>query len=868
MLKPIFSKRILLLLTPMFLLSCQTKVNKVFTIDQLQPDKLKYKFVTVKTYSADASKIPQFIAADLDNDGKSEMIEINNNELTKHGSPSFLQLNRFFRETVVRRNFSGIITFAGITDYDYEGRKEIIISELLNDTVYVHILVYQDGEIKKLHRFIATSKPDHQYFPEYEWFCGVIFNGLVDADEDGYEDLIFSIYTTHAYQPRGVFVYSLHKRKELWSHEGGYQVNHVQLFDINKDGVKDIVFGTNSPGNSNGIKVNGTDDNRSYLIALDKRTGKVVYDIKGLGPKGSSVKPFLQDLNEDGIPEAFITMCTFTQNGMSNYLRFFNHETHKLINNRHSREGEISNDVEFIDGDSDGDLDMVFGWSDGLLEICDYDPDKRNIDQIRSLTISDMKYLEIFVDDFIPAEGIEILCFGTLGGALISLLFSSDLEPLASYPNGRISGRNIIYHPEPGSDPLIIFSEGDSVVLIEIQRNNPISVLLENLGLYGLLFSLITIALLLGMAVFIWKEKQINIKLQQAALNSHGMPAFLANSSGDIIKYNQHLLDVVDIPGPARQQTMAFVFLGQDWDELKSWMLRMLKQSTISVQEEFSVQIDNEPKEFLVSIFNFYTSKINRGLKLVTIQDVTDFVRSKRAVAWASMAQRLAHEIKTPLATLMLSAQRLETECDNTPENNQVMQKYIKRILGQVDRLRKMTDATLKFARVEEPLFEYVCLNSLTEKWLKNNSSRISQDVEIITVFSESLLKISIDKQQIKIVLQNLLDNCLNAILGKGVVIISTRAVQSLHSDKASFFDDSIQIEISDTGRGIAPDELKDLFKPFYSSSPGGTGLGLVICKKIVEDHNGTITINSEVDVGTTVVITLPVKRNGLEKEA
>ena len=94
---------------------------------------------------------------------------------------------------------------------------------------------------------------------------------------------------------------------------------------------------------------------------------------------------------------------------------------------------------------------------------------------------------------------------------------------------------------------------------------------------------------------------------------------------------------------------------------------------------------------------------------------------------------------------------------------------------------------------------------------------------------------------------------------GKGVLNISTRLVQSLLSDSSCTTIDSIQIEIADTGKGIPKENLNQLFQPFFSKSPGGTGMGLVIVKKIVEDHHGTIRVESEEGIGTTVFVTLPV---------
>ena len=107
-------------------------------------------------------------------------------------------------------------------------------------------------------------------------------------------------------------------------------------------------------------------------------------------------------------------------------------------------------------------------------------------------------------------------------------------------------------------------------------------------------------------------------------------------------------------------------------------------------------------------------------------------------------------------------------------------------------------------------------------------------------------------------VLQNLIDNSLNAMGGKGTLSITTSLLQSLQTETTHDQINAVQLEIADTGKGIAKEELNQLFQPFFSKSPEGTGLGLVITKKILEDHNSTIRIESESGIGTTVIVTIP----------
>jgi signal transduction histidine kinase len=107
------------------------------------------------------------------------------------------------------------------------------------------------------------------------------------------------------------------------------------------------------------------------------------------------------------------------------------------------------------------------------------------------------------------------------------------------------------------------------------------------------------------------------------------------------------------------------------------------------------------------------------------------------------------------------------------------------------------------------------------------------------------------DKKQLQQVLWNVIMNAQHAIAGVGRIDIT-----------ADESDDSVLIRIDDSGRGIPQHEIEDIFKPFFTTKHKGTGLGMTITKRIVEQHNGTITLKSEVGKGTHVTITLPRKQD------
>jgi signal transduction histidine kinase len=198
-------------------------------------------------------------------------------------------------------------------------------------------------------------------------------------------------------------------------------------------------------------------------------------------------------------------------------------------------------------------------------------------------------------------------------------------------------------------------------------------------------------------------------------------------------------------------------------------------------------------------------------------------------------------------------------ECEENPEELKRYEKYIGHITGQVDRLRKMTDAFMKFARVEKPQLSPCDVREILQEVLTESRLKMGSGVHVKIQWDQELPRIAVDRQQLSVAFQNLIDNSLNAMEGKGVLTVTARLVQTLYNNHIQGLKDGIQIELSDTGKGISPNHQARLFQPFFSKSALGTGLGLVIVKKIVEDHHGSIRIESEEGIGTTVFITLPI---------
>ena len=256
--------------------------------------------------------------------------------------------------------------------------------------------------------------------------------------------------------------------------------------------------------------------------------------------------------------------------------------------------------------------------------------------------------------------------------------------------------------------------------------------------------------------------------------------------------------------------------------------------------------------------YPFYTESKRLDGFLFMITDITEAIEKDRRVNWSGVAQHVAHKAKTPLSTITLTAQHIELLLSEAleepiPEVN----KYIDRIVGESKKLNEIVHNLTRLANKEQLNLLPNDVNTILQNITDEYKARVTRNIEIITHFYKSLPRVGIDIAHFPEAVQNLLDNAIRALGNRdGRIIITTAPGQYI--DRSGEY---VEITIQDTGKGMTDEIKKSIFRPFSTHSQGGTGLGLVIVQKIIQEHNGEITFNSTVGVGTTFQIRLPVTK-------
>lgn len=230
--------------------------------------------------------------------------------------------------------------------------------------------------------------------------------------------------------------------------------------------------------------------------------------------------------------------------------------------------------------------------------------------------------------------------------------------------------------------------------------------------------------------------------------------------------------------------------------------------------------------------------------------------QNKILAALGEMAATLAHEIKNPLGAMGTWARLLDRTLDDSNERGK---NTLAKIIDALSRLNKIVSSMLIFGRQSNNTeLRTINLKDLLEEFVDSMEIEViytsEKDIEVIKVWDDNPLPVAVEPEKIRQVLLNLMINATQAIEASGKITVSCREVSNSSGDYGLF-------TVEDTGPGIAREELEKIFTPFHTTKENGTGLGLAIVRKLIDFHSGVIDIKSEVGIGTTFEVFLPIAK-------
>ena len=275
-----------------------------------------------------------------------------------------------------------------------------------------------------------------------------------------------------------------------------------------------------------------------------------------------------------------------------------------------------------------------------------------------------------------------------------------------------------------------------------------------------------------------------------------------------------------------------------------SELFKKAKQNSDTITKDDIVISRNNKKITLMTQVSVEKNKNKIFGYVVTFDDMTELLQAQRIAAWSDVARRIAHEIKNPLTPIQLAADRLKKKYSKhiNYEPN-IFFSCINTIIRQVDDMRNMVNEFSSFARMPSPVLKRTNLNELVTG-LGSLSIVSRDDIKVSINVPQKSLYAQVDSNQIRQALLNLISNSINSIdeksENKSYSNKEKKLIINLSKKKNAY-----HISVSDNGEGLPNKSVENLTEPYVTNRKDGTGLGLAIVKKIMEDHKGSLNLES-----------------------
>jgi nitrogen fixation/metabolism regulation signal transduction histidine kinase len=262
---------------------------------------------------------------------------------------------------------------------------------------------------------------------------------------------------------------------------------------------------------------------------------------------------------------------------------------------------------------------------------------------------------------------------------------------------------------------------------------------------------------------------------------------------------------------------------------------------------DFSIQLLARPGDELGTLVRSFNTMV-QGLQ--KSRDV--LVKAETISIWQDIAQQLAHEIKNPLTPIMLSAQRVLKRWRNDPGRvGEILENSMMVIIQEVEGLSNLLTEFRTLSRPIEPSQTWTALKTAIEEGIapyRNSYPKVRFD----TAHLDSSVRVKIDSRHINQVLSNLIINAIDSMNLQGTIEIRSDLVKKRESRFC-------RLSIRDSGKGIPPESREKIFTPYFTTKESGTGLGLPIVERIINDHGGSIWFNTAEGAGATFFIDFPL---------
>jgi len=790
-----------------------------------------YQF-TVLEKTDDADGIKTFYYHDFDKDGFSELLEIHN----LHEERYFIYIKSFAGGTIDQTNYFEPVRPINMLFHDLNGDGYDEIITLTQDTdslyLYVHDLITKQALINR--QFLVTSEAHLSPTGKF-----VAFFPACIADAGVYDQnvLIFAIRSSSRL-PRSVYAFDLDNRKMIKEFPTRAAFTNLFMYDLTGNGRDEIILSSAAWGN---IHFDGDfKDDRSWLFVLNQKL-EPVFPPLGFVEYPGEVLCLPIEVHAERYILAIPDYHGHKHITQMMYMIDKNGQFHSRAQNLFKIPADYRS--VFI---SDENPSKIFGWLesnqfiklDHRLEMLDkiHFPYGRPVfSELKDMTNDDQREMVLLSLQFLT-------------------VYNKNLERLAVFPIAEVHHESSFRYTGIKNPPEFGIYLGNQFTRLGFIKNK-----------YTSLFYLLFIGLAAGNFLILASIRKFILFITiyktifQRFLFDSPNGIVLTNPYGKIRYANHRIATLLDLPqSPLKGEYLQSV-LNQYPQILECFKSAMGEKKPL--HQKLNLEHKGVQKEMDLSIYPFGFYANSCSLCLIEFKIPAPLPSGSKLETWSRAVQKMAHDIKTPLSTVNLNLKVLQTRLEHvnlSGDERSELADDIEMMRTELDHIQSMTKNFLKFTNLDKPHLQAFDIGTIIHKAVRKHQPYLNPGQDIQVNIDGEVTAVWADPQQIELVLNILLENALSAMQGKGIIQISVTLAQYLDKD----FKEHLEVEVADSGPGIAEQDRSKIFEPYFTTKADGTGMGLAIARKIIEDHGGVIDVYSKADFGAVFVFSLPLLRN------
>lgn len=771
-----------------------------------------------------SNEMGAWIFGDLKGDGIDQIITTDNNQVGSYGIYVTGQDGKIISQLNLRYKVRGMKV---LTDASTQTRW-LFLS--FNDQKKVMLAAFKYTWGTPLSRedksFEAIPRTDRNVDNDQVEYFGLIYPEFIeDIDKDGRHELVCKMLDGFMANPRGLVVFDLSSGRIKWRYDSPCNLSTILFDDFDKDGHKEFVIGTMALKNTSEIR-NDLDDINGYSFVLSA-TGQKLFQQKEFSDYGQCHLD-TEDADQNGKPEIYNLVTTWGPDAGQNRISVLEWDGTKLKLIRCCDLGnslERNQNADFVlRKDKDAVYRVILNdhgkkllvMDDKLNEISHkYDSDIEIVYEIQDLNRDGSQELLVETKD----SYIEVLNSNFMRLARLKNPFSANQKSEV-----RLLNRGV------DNAPLIAICTSREIRLYEL-KNQALGTLLWKLYLHYAW--LLSIVLLLIIALLIYRLR-LSHKYFRIFVNVPGMGLIYVRNLNNIKLINQTAWALADTAKDPHGKDLRLSF---------PYLHKLLQVFAESKTDRTSLTASiSESSSLRYHLTMIHIPHLIRTDLLCFVPIVGEGDPEGEKSQWADTARRLSHHVRRHITNILLALEVMKEKGDES-END-----YRQIIRDEIEKVRIFTHSFQRFTELKDYDLQLQDIIPSVEHCLAN--CRIPENIKLLKNWKLNSILAQIEPIRFEEALLNVINNAIEAMPQGGTLQI---LVKEMPPSASHFNNLKVLVEIEDSGPGIPPKYLEDIWKPFFTTKQSGTGIGIPESKKIIESMGGTMDIHSEEGIGTTV---------------